>query len=250
MEDNNDNKLALIKASELSLVDNNVMNAKQLAFILKRTPKQYIEQRPAKGGGVWDFVSGGYVKKVLNLAFGFNWDFEILDEKILIEFKEVIVTGKLTVRSNENTIVKTQYGNKDIVFRLEPDFNEDGTPKMIEKYNKFKKINELVQATKQSNIPLSIGNDLKSAATDALKKCASELGIAADIYNSKGFKEVLVDTTIDITISDEQWVLIKKDFDNKVDPIPNEQIDYALNIINNRLSDKYQLLVDFLSKIK
>jgi len=43
-------------------------------------------------------------------------------------------------------------------------------------------------------IPLSIGNDLKSAATDCLKKCASEIGIASDIYNKDEFREVKVNT--------------------------------------------------------
>lgn len=97
--------------------------------------------------------------------FGWDWSFEILDEKIMIEAKEVVVKGKLTCRSNEKTIVKMQYGNKDIIFK------------------------------RGSDIPLSIGNDLKSAATDALKKCASEIGIAADIYNKQDFNEVKVDTS-------------------------------------------------------
>jgi len=43
-----------------------------------------------------------------------------------------------------------------------------------------------------NRVPLSIGNDLKSAATDCLKKCAAEIGIAADIYNKDEFKEIQV----------------------------------------------------------
>ena len=37
---------------------------------------------------------------------------------------------------------------------------------------------------------LDYGNDLKAATTDALKKCASELGIASDIYGANEFKEI------------------------------------------------------------
>ena len=59
-----------------------------------------------------------------------------------------------------------QYVNKDIIFR------------------------------KNSEEPLSIGNDMKAAATDALKKCAAEIGIAADIYNKMDFKEVNVDASV------------------------------------------------------
>ena len=155
-------ELALVEASELSFVEGNSLSPQQLKHILKRTPKQYIKQRPAKGGGTWSYVTGGYVKKCLNLMFGWDWDFEIISERIEIDAKEVIVKGRLTCRSNGRTIVKMQYGNKDIIFR------------------------------KGTTTPLSIGNDMKAAATDALKKCASEIGIAADIYNAEDFKEVHV----------------------------------------------------------
>ena len=158
MHDNN--KLALVNADELSLVDSNSMNERQLNFLLMKTPKQYIHKRPAKGGGEWEYVTGGYVRKLLNLMFGWDWDFEILDEKIL--HGEAIVKGRLTCRSNGRTIIKTQFGNKDVICK------------------------------RGTDIPLSIGNDLKAAATDCLKKCAAEIGIAADIYNKLDFKEVQV----------------------------------------------------------
>jgi len=160
-----ENNLALISAEDLSLVDDNSLNANQLAQILKRTPKAYVKKRPAKGGGTWDYVSGGYVKKVLNLMFGWDWDFEVLEDKIMHD--EAIVKGRLTCRSNGRTIIKTQYGNKDIMYKRGTDANGN-------------------------RVPLSIGNDLKSAATDCLKKCAAEIGIAADIYNKDEFKEIQV----------------------------------------------------------
>ena len=48
---------------------------------------------------------------------------------------------------------------------------------------------------------MSIGNDLKAAATDALKKCAAELGVAADIYNKQDFQAVkVVNTSLPIEI--------------------------------------------------
>lgn len=154
------NELALIQPEDLSLVDKNSLNANQLQLVLKKTPAQYIKKRPAKGGGTWNYVTGGYVKKCLNLLFGWNWSFEILENQIM--HGEVVVKGKLTCHSNGATIVKMQYGNKDIVYK------------------------------KNTTDPLSIGNDLKAAATDCLKKCASEIGIAADIYNAEEFKEVQV----------------------------------------------------------
>lgn len=152
------NEIIKVTAAELSLVQDNCMNPAQLKLLLQKTPKHYIKKRPAKGGGEWDYVSGGYVRKVLNLMFGWDWDFEILSE--MIRDGEVIVKGKLTCRANGRTIVKTQYGKKEIVFK------------------------------KGTEIPLSIGNDLKSAATDSLKKCAADLGIAGDVYNKNEFREL------------------------------------------------------------
>lgn len=155
-----------IEAKELSLVENNSLNASQLALLLKKTPKQYVHTRPAKGGGTWDYVSGGYVRKVLNLMFGWDWDFEVVSEQVV--GKQVIVKGKLTCRVNNRQIVKMQFGCKEVICR-------SGT-----------------------ETPLNLGNDFKAAATDALKKCAAELGIAADIYNKQDFKEIAVNTqTID-----------------------------------------------------
>jgi hypothetical protein len=42
--------------------------------------------------------------------------------------------------------------------------------------------------------PLNLGNDYKAAATDALKKCAADIGIASDIYGKDEFREISVNT--------------------------------------------------------
>ena len=149
----------LINKEDLTLTENLALSEKQLNFIFAKTPARFIKQRPAKGGGVWNYVDVGYIIKSLNLMFGWNWDFEVLDQIVNIEAREIIVKGKLTVRTPSGEIVKTQFGNKDIIFR------------------------------KDSKIPLSLGNDLKAAASDALKKCASLLGMAQDIYLGEMTKE-------------------------------------------------------------
>jgi len=229
------NELALVEASDLSLVENNNLNANQLSLILKKTPQQYVKQRPAKGGGVWDYVSGGYIKKCLNLMFGFEWDFEILDEKII--HGEAIVKGKLTCRSNGKEIIKMQYGNKDIVFKTEKVFNEDGSPKMVQKYGKT------VQETKPSDIPLSIGNDLKAAATDCLKKCAAEIGIASDIYNKEDFREVKVAQGNSL----EELMQV---FDEKKDLLSFEDSQHIQRIIDNKEKTSYKKAIDSLNNLK
>ena len=206
-------ELALITASELSLVDKSALNEKQLQFILKRTPHQYIKQRPAKGGGQWEYVSGGYVRKCLNLMFGFDWSFEILDEKIL--FDEAIVKGKLIVNTGEKTITKTQFGNKDIAYRKQTD-------------------------AAGNRIPLSIGNDLKAAATDCLKKCAAELGIAADIYNKEDFKEVIIQA------KDELLEQLADLFDMKDHALTVQERNRIAMIIANKETTSYLKAIEIL----
>lgn len=203
------NDLALIDPSDLSFVSDNTLNANQLKHILQKTPDKYVKKRPAKGGGQWDYVSGGYVKKCLNLMFGWDWDFEIIDEKVL--HGEAIVKGKLTCRSNGKTIVKMQFGNKDVIYKKAPD--KDG-----------------------NLVPLSIGNDLKAAATDCLKKCAAEIGIAADIYNKEDFKEVKVDTNI-VDVNE-----LKELFELKKDSLTEEEIIHIERIINSQEKTSYKKL--------
>ena len=205
--------LALIQPEELSLVENNSLNAKQLQRILVRTPDQYVKKRPAKGGGTWDYVTGGYVKKCLNLLFGWDWSFEIVEQMIMSG--EAIVKGKLTCNSNGRTIVKMQFGNKDIVYKKEPD--KDG-----------------------NRVPLSIGNDLKSAATDALKKCASEIGIAADIYNKEDFREVHVD--VEKTSRNE----LNELFDLKFDTLTEKEQEFGRLTLANNTTANYTKLHNLL----
>jgi len=226
-------EIAKIQQKDLSMVEDNLLNLNQLKLLLKSTPKQYIKQRPAKGGGTWDYVSGSYVRKVLNLMFGWNWDFEILEQ--LIINGEVVVKGRLTCRVNGHVIIKTQFGNKEIIYKTEKVFNDDGSPKMIIKYGKN------VQETRPSEIPLSIGNDLKAAATDSLKKCASEIGIAGDVYGKDDFKEVEV-------VEDEIYNLedLKALFELKFDKLTDaDRINFA-RIIDKKEEDKYKFVINTL----
>ena len=205
------NDLALINESDLSLVDNNSLNANQLNLILKNTPKQYVHTRPAKGGGTWDYVTGGYVKKCLNLMFGWDWSFEIVDQQII--HNEVVVKGKLTCNSNGKTIVKMQFGNKDIIYK------------------------------KGTEIPLSIGNDMKAAATDCLKKCAAEIGIAADIYNKEDFR------AIQVVESDDILDTIKNLFELKRELMNPGDIEHAERIMSEQETKSYSKLLKQLKSI-
>jgi len=135
---------------------------KQIMRMVQKTPPQHIYTRPGKGGQRWSYVTGNYVEKVLNYVFGFLWDFEVVGHGQEGDF--IWVQGKLTVKNtNGDTITKTQFGRKEVAYLKD-------------------------KVHKPENM-LDYGNDLKSATTDALKKCASMLGIASDIYGKLEYKQ-------------------------------------------------------------
>lgn len=167
---------------QYTLATKPVLSVKQFLHIAQKTPKDHIYTRPAKGGGTWDFVTGVYVKKVLNYSFGWQWSFEVKDHGKQDDL--VWVLGRLTIfPGTDKQIVKEQFGRADIKYK------------------------------KGTKISLDYGNDLKSATTDALKKCASELGIASDVYGKNEFKDIR-----------------KSDFDDD-DQLPEEYVN-AINEIN------------------
>lgn len=151
-------KNALTLYEKLGLNSENIL-PEQILHMMQRTPKDHVYSRPAKGGGNWDFVTGTYVEKVLNYTFGWDWDHEV--KQVIESNGQVIILGRLTVRTiNGKTIVKEQWGRADVKYK------------------------------KGTQTPLDYGNDLKAATTDSLKKCASKLGIASDIYGKNEFKEI------------------------------------------------------------
>jgi len=200
----------LVKASDLSLTES-ALNPSQLQLLLKHTPEKYVKTRPAKGGGTWKYVTGGYVRKVLNLMFGFDWSFEITEQQVM--HGEAIVKGRLTVKTAGKAIVKEDFGNKEIICK---------------------------RGTDQ---PLSIGNDLKAAATDCLKRCAAQIGIAADIYSAEEFREVNVKTD---DVTKEMVAELYEIKNDAIDPVLRENIE---RIIKNDEADKYETIYQILQAI-
>lgn len=153
----------------------------QAIRILEKTPQEFIYERPAKGGGKWKYVTGGYVKQTLNFVFAYNWDFFI--DKQEEKYGQVVTVGRLVVKDkNGNTITKTQVGKADIKFK------------------------------KNSDKALDYGNDCKASTTDCLKKCASEFGIASDIYGQNEYQQI--DEEIKIVEVEEKFYDVAKNLIN------------------------------------
>ena len=163
---------------------NSEITTDQLKKFFTETPKSKIKTRPAKGGGTWNYVAGSYVTQVLNSLFGFNWTFEVvtsMDEALkTAQTGTVVVQGRLKVKIGDEWITKEQYGRKEVAYR------------------------------KGTQTPLDFGNDMKGAATDAKKKCASELGLFADVYSKEDFFEADI---VEEKTTDEKKEEIRKKLD-------------------------------------
>lgn len=109
------------------------------------TPEQ-IKSRKGLWGKMLDYIEGHSVISRLNEVFDSDWSFSIVEHKILED--EVVVLGRLQVFD----LVKEQFGS-----------------------------NQITRDSQTSKV-LCLGENLKGAATDALKKCASLLGVGLHLY--------------------------------------------------------------------
>ena len=131
----------------------------QMKKLYTPTPKEEIYKREGAKKRIFDYVKIGYVIKKLNEIFSpIGWDFEIIEQGTVP--KSVWVKGRLTIKDHKgHTVTKTQYGQHK-------DYPE-----------------------------VPIGDAYKAASSDCLKKCASMLGIALDVYSRNldqgGEKDVL-----------------------------------------------------------
>jgi hypothetical protein len=104
-----------------------------------------IKQRRGRNG-VLDYVEGHTVIARLNAALDGAWSFEVVAHEV--RDNEVLVMGKLTA----DGLVKMQFGASQVT------------------------------RDRETKALISLGDDLKAAATDALKKCATFLGVGLHLY--------------------------------------------------------------------
>ena len=127
------------------------------AFLNEQTPPDAIYKRQGRGNMTFDYVQGSWVVKQLNILFNRRWSWCIEREEV--GESQVWVRGVLEVRvgpGEENLIKKQAYGGADI--------------------------KRFGGGNSRGGQVIDLADDLKSASTDALKKAASLLGIAGDVY--------------------------------------------------------------------
>ena len=149
---------------EFNNLENPAFSELQLMLINEPTPEDEVEIKTDENGFKYKSVKGSYVKKRLNLIFSFNWNFKVITSEYVKEASEVICEGEIEVHTEKGSIIKQQYGSSMVASKNSGSGNRSF----------FK--------------PVNLGQSYKAAATDALKKCASEIGLFWDIY-SQGFPD-------------------------------------------------------------
>jgi hypothetical protein len=107
-----------------------------------------IRQRKGRNG-LLDYVEGHSVIQRLNEALEGAWSFEIVQHEVRED--EVLVLARLSAGG----LVKMNFGVSQVT------------------------------RERESGALVSLGDDLKAAATDALKKCATFLGVGLHLYADK-----------------------------------------------------------------
>ena len=124
------------------------MNNREL--LEKPFSHEQIKQRKGSFGDQLDYIEAATVIQRLNDCFDAEWMFEITEHRVLDD--EVLVLGKLTAAG----ISKSQFGKSKITH------------------------------SRADQSIVSIGDDLKAAASDSLKKCATLFGIGLHLYLENG----------------------------------------------------------------
>lgn len=125
-----------------------------LSIITGKTPERFVRTRKGTGGKIFEYVPKGYFERALNMMFGLNgWNSSV---------KEIHTREKKDSKGRTITDIA-------VVVRLEYYINGQMN---------YKEQGGAGEAYPEN----AFGDALKSAITDGLKKCCSQLGIAGDVY--------------------------------------------------------------------
>lgn len=146
--------------------------------INKKLNPALIKSRSVSGKN-FNYIEGSTVIRLLNEAFGFSWSFEITDEKWVEAEPKAVYDGW-----GKNKKPKLDSDGNQVYEKQAPIFQVKGRltiPGLCVKEQYGTKI-VLGGSSEQEGVA-------KSAATDALKKCATMLGVALDLYDGDIFEE-------------------------------------------------------------
>lgn len=146
-------------------------------------PEALIEQRDGGKGKKLKYVGGAYVISMLNYVFNYNWDW-VDTEQWLTESQDKVYKDS----KNGTETITPQPPVCHVKGTLVAHYMDDsGVERTIRKSGYGSKV-VIGGASEQES-------SFKAAATDAIKKAASMLGIALDLYMSSEQYEYFNDLT-------------------------------------------------------
>ena len=149
------------------------------------TPQNIIATRPIRGGGQVSYVPGPHFIRKLNRCFGFLWSYEVPQAFELDG--QIVGRGRLTVNVpylKKRIIRRFKEDSRDVEeesleYEMLSIVKEQFGSSEIKKYGKD-------TGTHKAGQVIDLGDDYKGMGTDAFKKCATELGVFLDVYESRG----------------------------------------------------------------
>ena len=177
----------------------------QLIQINSGVESQYISTRD-KGNKTYRYVEASYIIELLNKLFGYTWNWEV-------DTPEIHLTGGKDKNGNDKCYV-TVHGRLTVPV-LNPNFTETASD-YKDRYIWIMKESfgsHLIAGTD----PEVQGFAYKAAATDALKKCASMLGIAKNVYMSEELFTYLQENGEVDEWTDETIKMYKEQYDKMMD---------------------------------
>lgn len=157
-----------------------IMNEAQYRILCGRTPRNAILTRPGKGKRTFNYVSHAYVTCQLNKAFGFNWDVKTLPWGNGDYYRYIPPkhgpdrNGKEVKYHNGSYLVQVELTLR--IMRLRQPANPDSGFELVAT------IVKTATGEKEELRGMTPGGHVKSAESDGLKKAATRLGVALDLY--------------------------------------------------------------------
>jgi hypothetical protein len=127
-------------------VSRQLVDVRQLYELLRQ--EFDVVQTDTRGGVEITFITGEQCATRLNETLTvLGWSFRVIDHGINQEADEAWVLGEIAATINGQTVIRQQFGSQKI------------------------------KRSRSTGVALDLGFDLKGAATDCMKKCASLLGV-------------------------------------------------------------------------
>lgn len=125
---------------------------------------KYHERSAFQGGPKLTYITGEQATSRLNEVLGMaGWSFRILEHGYNPDADEIWVLGELVANCGGSLLTRQQFGSQKV-------------------------------GRKRDESIIEIGFDLKGAATDALKKCASLIGVGLSLYDKDELAEIAAES--------------------------------------------------------